>query len=143
MSRLKTTIDSIAARLAPMQESGLKILNTPNADRLPKVKAQCLIFYAGKFLDPPEGTRAPLMQKETLRIAINLQMADLRSHEGAYDFIEEIGDRLKGFPPEGESGAMYQVSEDYVSLEDGVWLYSLVFALPGLSGRSTRRYKGT
>lgn len=123
-----------------MQASGLKILNSPNSDRLPKVKAQCLVFYAGKSLDPPEGTRSPMMQRETLRIAVNLEMADLRTHEGAYEYLEEIGDRLKGFSPDGESGAMYQVSEDYVALEDGVWLYSLVFALPGLSGRAKRRY---
>ena len=140
MGRYKTTIDSIAARLAPMAALGLKVLNTPNAERLPQAKAQCLVFYAGKSLDPPEGARAPMMQRETLRIAINLEMADLRSHEGAYEYLEEIGDRLKGFAPEGEAGALYQVSEDYVALDDGVWLYSLIFALPGLSGRAKRRY---
>lgn len=65
-------------------------------------------------------------QQEFAEIHVVIQSRLLRGTNGVYDLMNKIRKKLHGYKP-GVWGRMFMKIFDYLSNEDGVWTYDLVF----------------
>lgn len=132
--------NAIASRLAPLQQEGVRVLNSPSNGRGAIThKAVVLIYFAGSSSEESAGGQ----ETEIMRFAINVQLEDLRSHTPAYSLLRKIRELLKGFSPttsgRHRAGILKPVGIDYVALKDGDWVYSMAFTLTSVHVASSSR----
>ncbi len=67
-------------------------------------------------------------QEKKLDFSITLITRNLRSHNGAYEKLEQIKQSLAGFEIEGCS-KLTPTKENFVSETNGIWQYEILFSL--------------
>jgi hypothetical protein len=96
--------------------------------KLPSQNGLILVSYGGSGFEEPTNLDE-LIQERTLEFTITLQIKDLRSHDGAYHYLEQISDALSGYSPQGNRRVMYQVEEGFIDMVKNVWFWGQTWRL--------------
>ena len=131
---------AIAARLAPLQAEGIRVLGAPtDSEAVGRAfgEGECRVAYSSRDYSPPEGLRTArnkFVAASVIRFEVVLELKDtrLKSHPKAAKFIEKIVDLLFGWNPDGRcEGPLYPIRDGFVgrTQADALWIYSAVFAL--------------
>lgn len=97
----------------------------PAEFRLIHPKGAVLIHYqGGNYSD--QKALAVIVQDKKLEFSITIVMKHLRTHEGAYEYLEKVRDLLTGFKPENCS-KMFPTKEEFIGEDNGIWQYSINF----------------
>lgn len=99
-------------------------------EKLPWNKGVVLVAYKESQFTPPQGMGL-VTQGRTLQFEVQLRTKGLRSHQGAYAYLDAIRAALTGFRP-GATGVLYPVSEQFVGAEEFVWTYAQVYSCEAL-----------
>jgi hypothetical protein len=70
--------------------------------------------------------------QQTAEFEIVLMVRNIRTYVEAYPLLDAVRFGLTGFWPTCDSieGSCYPVSESFLKVDDGIWYYSQVFAIP-------------
>lgn len=98
----------------------------PSTYRLTHPKGAILVHYQGASYGEPASF--VVSQKQNARFDITIATKNLRTHTGAYAYLEEIKSALTGYMIPGLA-RLYPVQDGYLSYENGVWQYGMTFAL--------------
>ena len=121
-----------ALQQAGLNNRGVKLHAFPdNAAELGRVqqRVQVLVGYKGaSFADTGEE---PIQQTMLMSWEVSIQVANLRTHTGAYPLLDIIREAMTGFIPiAGPVRAMRPRSERFADLDQGIWYYVMEFVLP-------------
>jgi hypothetical protein len=111
----QSIVDRIAT--APERPEILRVVAWPDSPlEYGRAQMQTGIYvrFAGFRFPPVEGQRQPYVQRGTANFEIRLLLKDLRSHAGAYEWIEAVHRRLTGFRPPGNDAYSFGLP--------GLWL---------------------
>jgi hypothetical protein len=86
------------------------------------------VSYSGSSFSEPTHLDA-LIQERMLEFTLTLQIKDLRSHEGAYAYLEQIRSALSGFSPQNDMRAMYLIEEGFIDMVKNVWFWGQTWRL--------------
>lgn len=129
---------ALAARLAPMQDEGYRVLGAPtDHQQVGRVfgKGEIRVAYQRRTYQNPSSkiarSRKSYPVRLTFEVVVELQDVQMDTHGRAAQAMERILDLLAGFVPEGECGGFYPVQDGFVgrSKEDALWIYSAVFGI--------------
>lgn len=67
------------------------------------------------------------------QVIVTLLLRDFQQHQAAYEWLDTMHSLLLGFIPAGGWQAMSAVSDQFVSENEGVWQYDLMFTSRRLS----------
>lgn len=127
VEHLKASIDDLSVESFPEK---------PSRYRLRHAKGAALVIYQGsRYSDD-----ANMFNERTMTWVVTLLMRHLKSHEGAYAYIESIIQSLVGFKPTGSPNPLLINKDQFIREDDGVWQYDLVFSCrrPHLKGHPCR-----
>jgi hypothetical protein len=99
--------------------------DNPGAYKLNHPMGALLVNYHGSDYRDPESTDA-MIQERKADWDITLQLRNLRSHVGAYPVIESIRAALQGWGQNEVGAAFWMVSDKFVDVLHGVWVYRIV-----------------
>jgi len=119
VSRLKSSITDLLVDSFPDKPA--------EYERLPFQKGVILVAYRGSRFSEPLGEGVAI-QIQTAQFDVYLQKKDLRTHDGAYAYLEKIRELLTGFQPLTNVGLLYPISEDFLDMTDFLWSYGITFA---------------
>lgn len=107
---------------------------SPDAYRLNHPKGAVLAHYFGSdFGEPLLGDEPSdfVAQEEKELFVVTLSIRGLRTHQGAYDYINGIKDILTGYQPIDslKCKKMYPKQIRFISQMDGVWTYKILFSV--------------
>jgi len=97
----------------------------PAEFRLVHQKGAILVHYQGGNYSDPKSLGC-IYQDKKLEFSITIIMKHLRTHEGAYGYLDTVRQILTGFKPENCS-KMIPVKEEFISEDSGIWQYSINF----------------
>lgn len=117
VQRLKSKIKDLEIIGFPEKPSEYKLLHR---------KGAILVVYAGSTFSEPKSTDN-IYQERKVEYDINLVMRHLRTHEGAYAYLDAVRLLLTGFRVNG-TGKFYPVREQFLSEEAGIWQYRLTIS---------------
>lgn len=117
MERLKDKIKDLEIIAFP---------ENPSEYRLMHAKGAILVVYAGSTFSEPKSA-GHIYQERKVELDINLVMRRLRTHEGAYAYLDAVRLLLTGFRVNG-TGKFYPVREQFLSEELGIWQYRITFS---------------
>ena len=130
---------ALAARLAPMQNDGYRVLGAPtDHQQVGRVfgKGEIRVAYQRRTYQNPsskiERSRKTYPVRLTFEVVVELQDVQMDTHGRAAQAMERILDLLAGFVPEGEcGGGFYPVQDGFVSRnpETATWVYAAVFGI--------------
>jgi hypothetical protein len=125
---------AIINRLEPLIQQNLKVVGFPdNPKELghPVGIGQILVGYKKEGLTVPQTfvASAPIIQDWVLSFELSLQLKNLRSHTGAYPVMGTIRNLLTGYKPPVIQKPLYQSEGGFVSVNEGIWYYSMIFSL--------------
>lgn len=109
---------------------GLEIIGFPERPaeyRLIHPKGAILVSYAGATYSEPQSVNA-IVQERKMEFDVTVVMRHLRTHEGAYQYLEDVRRALSGYRISGCS-KMYPLRERFLSEENGIWQYNITFAI--------------
>lgn len=97
---------------------------------LPKhpVGAALVQYTSSSFAEPRTLGSCPISQTRDMRFKVFVLRRNLRDHAGVYPALDAVRGSLSGFALEGTS-RMYQLSEKFLSEQNGIWIYEMVFSL--------------
>lgn len=127
--------EELVERLQPLNQGTMRVAATPeDANELRSPKGdRALVAFRGLSLQQPANKinpQAPIIQPGEIRFVIVLQVKSLRSHQGALPLIQQVIDLLTGFCPELTGKPIYHTTTDFVSVDEGIWTWSLSFNAP-------------
>lgn len=99
----------------------------PDKRRLNHSVGQIFVTYAGAdFTDPFSSENIVQIKKN--QYALHLSVRGLRSHQGAYIYLDKIARVLTGYQISG-CQKMYPTRERFLGEEDGVWNFVIFFTV--------------
>ena len=117
IERLKDRISGVEVIAFPEKPAEYKLLHH---------KGAILVSYRGSSFSEPRATDV-VVQERKVELDIVVVMRHLRSHEGAYAYLDAVRTILTGFRLPGCS-KMYPLREEFISEEGGIWQYAITFA---------------
>ncbi len=120
--------DQIEAAIVARIESQVSLTvkafpSTPDDyKKLPFNRGLVLVAYSGSDLSDPTN-RDEIVQQRAMEFSVTLQVRDLRGHEGAYSYLEQIRTALSGFSPMNDLNVMFMTSEALLSVVENVWVW--------------------
>lgn len=123
--------NAIIARLRLYITSRIKVAGYPdNPDKLnlPLGYGQILVGYKSSKFTPTSFNPAGVHQM--MEFDVQIQMKELRTHQGIYGFLDFCRAVLTGFIPPGATGGMMPTSEGFIDSVDGIWFYSQGYSVP-------------
>jgi len=113
----------------------------PDTYRLNHPKGAVLAHYFGSDFGEPllgDEPESFIAQEEKELFVVTLSIRGLRSHQGAYDYINRIKDVLTGYQPVNslKCKKMYPKQIRFTSQADGVWVYKILFSVKLLTQES-------
>lgn len=121
VGRLESQITDLTIKAFPSRPEEFKKLPVGN-------KGIVLVAYSGSALSDPTNMDA-LIQDRALEFSVTLQIRDLRGHDGAYDYLEDIRSALSGWSPTSDDRVMYMISEGLLRLIDNLWVWGQTWRL--------------
>jgi len=118
IERLKAKIQELHIEGFPEKPAEFKLIHP---------KGAILVHYQGSSYSEPKSLGC-IFQTRKLEFSLTIVMRNLRSHEGAYDYIDKVRDILTGFKPEN-CEKMYPIKEDFLAEDNGIWQYGINFAM--------------
>jgi hypothetical protein len=118
ITRLRSRITGLQIEGFPEKPSEYKLLHP---------KGALLVSYAGSTFSEPKPTDI-VFQERKVEFDITVAMRHLRSHEGAYAYLDAVRIALTGYRIAGCS-KMYPTKEEFLSEDSGVWQYAMTFAM--------------
>ena len=97
----------------------------PSEFRLLHPKGAILVHYQGGNYSETKSLGC-ICQDKKLEFSITIVMKHLRSHEGAYEYLDKVRQILTGYKPENCT-KMYPTKEEFISEDSGLWQYSINF----------------
>jgi hypothetical protein len=92
-------------------------------------KGAILVAYSGS-----DYTKSAVLDRvsqiQTLHFDILLISRGLRTHTGAYTYLDQIRASLTGYQPTGLS-KVYPTKEEFVDQETGIWRYNISVSVNG------------
>ena len=98
----------------------------PAEFRLLHPKGAILVHYQGGNYSESKSLGC-LYQDKKLEFSISVVMKHLRTHEGAYEYLDKVRETLTGYKPENCS-KMIPIKEEFLTEDNGIWQYSINFA---------------
>lgn len=118
IARLKEKIQNVAIEAFPEKPAEFRLIHP---------KGALLVHYAGSdFLEPK--TTDIVYQERRVQFAVTVVMRHLRTHEGAYAYLDAVRIALAGFQLPGCT-KMYPVKEEFIGEENGIWQYGIAFVI--------------
>lgn len=117
IERLKSKITDLEITGFPEKPAEYKLMHR---------KGALLVVFAGATYSEPKSADI-IYQERKLEFDINIVMRHLRTHEGAYAYLDVVRVALTGFKISG-TGKFYPVREQFLSEEVGIWQYRITFA---------------
>ncbi|MDI1471926.1 hypothetical protein THER_1648 [Thermodesulfovibrio sp. N1] len=118
-------IDRLKTKIQGLEITGFP--EKPKEYRLLHPKGALLVSYAGSTFSEPQSVNA-IVQERKMEFDITVAMRHLRTHEGAYAYLDAVRIALTGYRITGCS-KMYPVKEQFLSEDNGIWQYSITFTL--------------
>jgi hypothetical protein len=118
IERLRVKIQGLLIEGFPEKPSEYKLLHP---------KGALLVSYAGSTFSEPKPTDI-VFQERKVEFDITVAMRHLRSHEGAYAYLDAVRIALAGFRIAGCS-KMYPTKESFLSEDSNIWQYVMTFAM--------------
>lgn len=115
VGRLESQITDLTIRAFPSRPEDFKKLPVGN-------KGIVLVAYSGSSLSDPTNMDA-LIQERVLEFSITLQIRDLRGHDGAYDYLDDIRAALSGWSPTSDDRVMFMTDEGLLRLIENLWVW--------------------
>lgn len=97
----------------------------PAEFRLVHPKGAILVHYQGGNYSEQKAL-AVIVQDKKLEFSITIVIKHLRTHEGAYGYLDRVRNILTGFKPEG-GNKMIPVKDEFIGEDNGIWQYSINF----------------
>lgn len=120
VNRLKAQVTDLPTYAFPDKPEDFK--------KLPFSKGLILVSYSGSSFSEPTNLDA-LIQERMLEFTLTLQIKDLRSHEGAYTYLEQIRAALSGYSPQNDRRVMYLADEGFIDMVQNVWFWGQTWRL--------------
>ena len=118
IERLKGGIQDLHVEGFPEKPAEFKLIHP---------KGAVLVHYQGSNYSEPKSLGC-IYQERKLEFSITVIIKHLRSHDGAYDYLDIVRQALTGFKPENCS-KMYPLKEYFLAEDNGIWQYSINFAM--------------
>ena len=99
----------------------------PSEFRLTHPNGAILVHYQGGNYSEPKSL-GYIIQDKKLEFSVSVVTRNLRSHEGAYFYIDKIREILTGYRPDNCS-KMQPNKEAFLSEDTGIWQYTINFLL--------------
>lgn len=119
IGRLKDKITGVAIEGFPERPSEYNLLHA---------KGALLVRYAGSSFSEPRATDI-IYQHRRVEFEVTVVMRHLRSHEGAYAYLDAVRIALTGYRPYPNCEKMYPVKEEFIGEDAGIWQYAITFAM--------------
>lgn len=97
----------------------------PSEFRLLHPKGAILIHYQGGNYTESKSINF-IYQEKKLEFSITIIAKHLRTHTGAYEYLDKTRELLTGFKPENCT-KMYPIKEEFIGEDGGIWQYSINF----------------
>jgi hypothetical protein len=131
---------ALAARLAPMQDDGFRVLGAPtDHQQVGRVfgKGEIRVAYQSRTYQPVGGNRIERSRPATsativFEVVVELQDVQMGTHAIAAVAMEQVVTLLAGFVPDAECGSgLYPIKDGFVGRdkESAAWIYAATFAL--------------
>lgn len=86
-----------------------------------------LVHYQGsEFLPTKAGNE--IIQTCKIRFGITVVIKHLRTHTGAYHYLDAIREYLTGYQSPGYT-KLYPIREEFISEQNGIWQYRMEFGM--------------
>lgn len=118
IERLKAKVQGVLVEGFPEKPYEFNLLHS---------KGALLVRYVGSRFSEPEATDL-IVQTRRIEFEVVVVMRHLRTHEGAYSYLDAVRIALTGYKIPGCS-KMYPVREEFISEEAGIWQYAITFAM--------------
>ena len=99
----------------------------PSEFRLTHPKGAILVHYQGGSYSDTKGL-GYIVQDKKLEFSVTVVTRNLRSHIGAYSYLDKVRELLTGFKPDNCS-KMQPIKEEFLSETNGIWQYAINFSL--------------
>ncbi len=119
VERLGSKIETSAAKVEAFPDD-------PKKYKLVHPKGAVLVAYAGAEYAMP-GSASVVIQDAMLHWQVSILMRNLRTHGGAYGYLDSVRAALLGWRYPGATG-LFMRKEEFVSQDDGIWTYGMTFA---------------
>ena len=101
--------------------------DSPDSYTLKHAKGAVLVNYQGSSFGEPKAS-GPVSQMRRVEIDTTVIVKNLRSHDGAYAYVDAVRDALTGRI--AGLGRVYPTREGFLSVKvGGVWQYGVSFAV--------------
>jgi hypothetical protein len=97
-----------------------------------------LVQYDGGQISDPKAVGFNVQERD-LRFSVVSLSRSLRCHNGCYDVLDRIRKSLLGLKTPG-CRQIWEVSEDFVNEQDGVWTYAQIFNVHTVQAQDTPNY---
>lgn len=118
-------IDRLTAQIANIKVEGYP--DDPLTYKLIHPNGALLVQYEGSGFSAPEDYNF-VQQREKALFSVIVVTKNLRTHTGAYAFIESVKTKLTGYLIPNLK-KLYLVRIKFLSDEGGIWRYEVAFAL--------------
>lgn len=116
-------IERLKAKIPELHIEGFP--EKPAEFKLVHPKGAILVHYQGGIYSDQKAL-AVIVQEKKYEFSITVVMRHLRTHEGAYGYLDRVRNILTGFKPEGGS-KMIPVKDEFIGEDNGIWQYSINF----------------
>ena len=99
----------------------------PSEFRLTHPKGAILVHYQSGNYSQSKSI-GYIVQGKKLEFSITIVTKNLRSHEGAYFYLDKIRQILTGYRPDNCS-KMQPIKENFLMENNGIWQYAINFSL--------------
>lgn len=99
----------------------------PSEFRLTHPKGAILVHYQGGNYSEPKSL-GYIVQDKKLEFSVTVVTRNLRTHEGAYSYLDRVREILTGYRPKNCS-KMQPSKENFLIETAGIWQYSINFTL--------------
>lgn len=103
--------------------------DSPDDYRLIHPVGAILVQYRGSDFDEPKALDT-VSQTKRMDFLTVLVMRHLRSHQGAYAYLDSIRSSLRGHQITGFS-KIYPVRERFLAEKNGIWWWAITFRMLG------------
>lgn len=86
-----------------------------------------LVHYQGSNFSTSEAFGC-ITQENKKEFSITIVTRNLRSNNGAYEYLDKVKEVLTGFKPD-ECSQLYPTKDGFVSEKGGIWQYAINFNL--------------
>lgn len=119
ISKLASDITQLAVESFPENPEGYQLLHPVGA---------ILVQYRGSTFSEPKAVGF-ITQVRTLEFLIALVVRHLRTHQGAYTYLDTIRSSLTGYKIGADTSKMYPVREEFLAERGGIWWYGVTYRL--------------